>query len=82
MIIVQTEVPSLGEKYDFQIDEDTPMQEVLTEITDMICQRNTCGLTGKRDRILLWNKETGKLIQLSQTAYQNGLRSGSTLLLA
>ena len=82
MIIIQVEVPALGTRYDFQIDEDTPMHEVQSEIIDMICQRNSCGLLGDRERFLMWNKDTGAPIQREAGAYANGLRTGSTLILA
>ena len=44
MIILEVEIPIMGKRYDFQIDEYVPLGEVKKEITDMICRKEQCPL--------------------------------------
>ncbi len=82
MIIVKVSVPSMEKEYDFQIDEDVVMFEIRNEIIDMICRRNQCEMKGDRSRIMMWDAETKKMIDFTLSAAENGLRSGSALVLA
>lgn len=81
MIIVDIEVPVMGKRYDFQIDEHVPLYEVKEEISEMICQKEQCPLSGNKDRILLWNAQNGRKLELERTAQENGLLTGSRILL-
>ena len=54
MIILEVEIPIMGKRYDFQIDEYVPLGEVKKEITDMICRKEQCPLQGNPDRLLVW----------------------------
>ena len=41
MIIVNVDVPILGQTLDFQMDENIPIYEVQEEIVDIICRKNS-----------------------------------------
>ena len=82
MIIVNVEIPMLGQMLDFQMNENIPLYEVQEEIVDIICRKNSCELIGEEGRILLWDAENGKLLNRNLTGFENGLLSGSQLILA
>ena len=82
MIIVTVDVPIMGSSYDFQIDEDIPLHVIRNELTEMICRRNQCALSGKADEIMLWDVRRQVLLNPRSTAYENGLVTGSRLMLA
>ncbi len=82
MIIVKVEVPIMGQEFDFQIDENIPLQEVQSEIADMICRREQCRLDGMDSRLIFWDKKRSLMLRREKTAYENGLETGSELLLA
>ena len=82
MIIVNVDVPMLGETLDFQIDENTPVYEVQEEMIDIICRKNSCELIGDEQRMLLWEAGNGRLLERKKTGAENGLISGSHLILA
>lgn len=82
MIIVNVDIPIMGQDYDFQIDEDTPIYEVQEELIDMICRRQQCRVKGLEHRVLLWDKKRGLLLRRNESARENGLESGSELLMA
>ena len=81
MIIVSIEVPMMDKQYDFQIDEDVILDVVLDEVADMICRKNGCLLNGDSKKICLWDVKRHMLLNPSATAYENGLISGSELIL-
>ena len=82
MIIVKVEVPIMGQEFDFQIDENIPVYEIQAEIADMICRRVQCGMDGEDNKLLLWDKKRSLMLNREKTAFENGLETGSELLLA
>lgn len=80
MIIVEIEVPIMGKKYDFQIDENVPLYEVKEEITEMICRKEQCPLQGDLRRMLIWT-QAGKELSQEYSAQENGLRTGNQIML-
>lgn len=81
MIIVEVEVPIMGKRYDFQIDENVPLSEVKEEIAEMICHKEQCLRVGDEKRLLMWNMQTGKQLMQDRTALEAGLITGSKILL-
>ena len=81
MIIVNVDVPILGQTLDFQMDENIPIYEVQEEIVDIICRKNSCELIGEEQRLLLCYAERIILLQREKSGSENGLRSGSHLIL-
>lgn len=82
MIIVKVDIPIMGQEYDFQIDENVPLYEVQEELAEMICRRQQCRLDGCDYRLLLWDKKRRILLRREETARENGLETGSVLMMA
>lgn len=82
MIIVTVAIPVMEVDYDFQIDEDVPMWIVRNEIADMICRRNQFEMKGDTRELFCWDKRRRILLDMSRTAYENGLETGSELVIA
>lgn len=81
MIIIEVEVPMMGKQYDFQIDENVPLSEVMEEAAEMICQKEQCPVQGDTRRMLMWNAQNHVQLLKEQTASENGLRTGSRILM-
>ncbi len=79
VIIVEIEVPIMGKKYDFQIDENVPLYEVKEEIAEMICRKEQCPLQGEPGRLLLFT-QSGRELTQEQSAHENGLRTGGKIM--
>ena len=82
MIIVNVDVPMLEQTLDFQVDESIPLYEAQEEMVDIICRKNSCALIGDEQRMLLWDAERGTLLTRNLSSADNGLVSGSHLILA
>lgn len=80
MIIVEIEVPVMGKRYDFQMDEDVSLHEVKKEIVEMICRKEQCPLKGDLNRLQIWSPD-GHEIRQEYPARENALRTGSRIML-
>ena len=58
------------------------MYEVQAEIAEMICRRVQCGMDGEDYKLLLWDKKRSLMLNREKTAFENGLETGSELMLA
>ena len=82
MIIVEVKVPLMGKKYDFQIDEKVPLCRITEEIAEIICQKEQYIFEGNRGRLLMWDARNKKRLNPENSASENGLKTGSVLILA
>lgn len=81
MIIINVTVPMMGREYDFQVDENVSVSEICREIVEMICRNEQCSMAGDADGVLMWEKRTMRMLRQDQTAGENGLMTGSRVLL-
>lgn len=81
MIIVEVEVPMMDKQYDFQIDGEIPLKEVKSEIIAMICQKEQCLMEGDAEMLFLWDAQSKVRLSEEKTAVENGLLTGSRILM-
>lgn len=81
MLTVEIEVPVMGKQYDFRIDENVPLSEVKVELAEMICQKEQCILQGEAGSLSMWDVQKASKLMENRTALENGLRTGSHILL-
>lgn len=82
MIIVTVEIPMMEVSYDFQIDEDVPMGVVRSELADMIARHSQCGIEGSAGELMIWDRQRSVMLDMERTGYENGLETGSELVMA
>lgn len=82
MIIITVEIPAMEMSCDFQIDEDMPLWAVRNEIADMICRRNQCAMNGDVRELYCWDKQRKILLDMNRTGIENGLETGSGMVMA
>lgn len=81
MILVNVRFPALNCSYDFKLSEMTEIARLMEDITEMIAQKERCGLDKGEDFYLLCNARTGRIFRRNTTLAENGISSGDTLLL-
>lgn len=81
MILVDIYVPSVNQTYDFSLDEYSGIEIVMEEITAMICQKEQCELTGDPSELMLCAVDGKKVLSRSLTLYDEGVTTGSKLIL-
>ena len=81
MIIVDVEVPSIKRKYQFSLEEQVPVETVIAEIVEVICQKEQCSLKGDAGDLFLCSKESRRILDRRATLAQQGILSADRLLL-
>lgn len=81
MIMVDVYVPSLGQTYDFSLDETAKVKDITEELADMIGQKEQCDLKGNAAELLLGSDTDRKLFPAGMTLEACGIRNGARLIL-
>ena len=79
MILVDIYVPSIGNTYDFQLDEEVPVGNVIEEISEMIGQKEHCRIVG--DMTMLCAQKDRQILHRDDTLAQCHIVTGDSLLL-
>ncbi|MBE5961760.1 MAG: hypothetical protein E7256_10335 [Lachnospiraceae bacterium] len=80
MILVDIGVPSLGQNYNFSLDENAIISNLLEEISEMIVQKEKCegALEGKK--FMLCSMEREEILRENRTLRSYEIENGSRLL--
>jgi len=81
MILVDIYVPSVGQTYDFNLDEDAGVQVIIEEIAEMIGQKERTSLVGNPEDLMLCDRLNKRTLPKNGTLRQCGIGNGSSMLL-
>lgn len=81
MIIVEISIASMNTKYDFEIDEDTKLRLIMEEINDILSRKTRSPIGKTSGNFILCDINRSRVLDPNLTVEQNGLRSGSQLIL-
>lgn len=79
-ILVTVFVPTIEEQYDIKISINSDMKDIIELLQETI--RDLSGNTYKiKNNALLYEKNTGKVINLNNVVKYSGLQNGSSVML-
>ena len=81
MIVVDIFVPALDKTYNFNLNEKVKINAVITEITDMIEQKEKMSFMGDQSKLRLYNKANGKKLPMENSLSECYIKSGKYLIL-
>ena len=81
MILVDIYVPSVGNTYDFRLDEEEKISAIIEEIRELIGQKEHCQIVGDIKKLMLCSKKNQQILPKHSTLSANGIVTGSSLLL-
>lgn len=81
MITVDIYVPSVNHVYDFQLDEDTQVGNIIDEISELIEQKEHCTLAGNRAELALCLRKNSLILPADMTLDECGVRTGNSMIL-
>ncbi len=81
MILVDIYVPSIGNTYDFQLDEEVPVGSVIEEISEMIGQKEHCRIVGDMTKLMLCAGKGRQILHKDYTLEQCHIITGDSLIL-
>ena len=81
MILVDIFVPSLDKTYDFQLNEDVPVDALIDEICEMIGQKEHSTMIGSSDDVFLCSFSGKRVLDRNKSLYESGINTGESLVL-
>lgn len=81
MLLVDVEVLSVGRKYQFHLEEQVLVDTLITELTEIICQKEQCSLMGDQSELCLCSEEQKRILDRQMTLAEQGVSNADRLLL-
>lgn len=81
MILADIYIPALNEQYDFKLNENAYIADVLRELGNIFVSPLDPGAEEARQDLLLCSYEGGRILALDRTLKQEGFGNGSRLIL-
>lgn len=81
MILVDIYIPSLDKTFDFQVDENAPVGNLIMEIAEMIGNETKSGKSLSYEKLILCSGEQEKIFQRTSTLLTYKIKNGSKLML-
>ena len=72
MIIVDIEVPSMERKYQFNVEEQVPVETLIAELAEVIAQKEQCALQGNVAELCLCSEESRRILSYRESAMPTG----------
>lgn len=80
MILVDVYIPAVDANYDFMLDENVPVVQVMEEISEMISKKVKEKKPKQITDFVLYSMDTGTLLDYSLSLHVNGIHDGSRLI--
>lgn len=81
MILVDIYIPSLGDTFDFRIDETAKLTNVVQEISEMLTIKYKSSLNKKPEEFMLCSIADCRILNNDTTLWENNITNGSKLLM-
>ena len=81
MILVDVEAPSLGRDYQFSLDENSPVEQLLDEIVEMIAKKERCEIPQEKGQLCLCTKNGERILSRTGTLAGQGVTGADRLIL-
>lgn len=80
MILVDIQVPSINQIYDFELDEEMPVGELIRSVSEIIAEKENMDYC-REDEMKLYDLEHEKILNEVYSLEKQGIRSGEKLVL-
>lgn len=80
MILTDIYIPAIDSNYDFMLDENVPVHQIMEEIGGMISKKVKEDAPVSLDEFALYSLDTKLLLDWGKSLHANGIRDGSRLL--
>lgn len=81
MILINVAFAETDQEYDFKVDEQIPIEQVVEEMVTMIAEKEHYKVSKEPGLFLLCNPKTANIFSPMTTLSMNGVTSGMTLML-
>ena len=81
MIILEIFVPCIDKTYDFKLNEDIVISELIDEVVSVICQKEQCGVVGDRENFMFFSLNSARALSMNLSLFENDIKTGDKLML-
>ncbi len=81
MILTDVYIPSIDDSYDFMLDENVPVEQIITEISEMVSKKVQGRMPENGTGFMMCSMDKNEILDRNQTLHGNGIRDGSRLML-
>lgn len=81
MILLEIKVPSVDKTYDFQLDEDANIFNIIAEIGELISQKEHCNVVGNFENLRLCSNKNQQILSVNKTLRECNVQTGDCLTL-
>jgi uncharacterized ubiquitin-like protein YukD len=81
LLLVDVYVPSVDKTYDFMLDENTEIENIIAEICEMLSKKIQNKEAEHVGDFMLYHMAAGKTLQRGRTLASSGVKDGSRLML-
>jgi uncharacterized ubiquitin-like protein YukD len=81
MILIDVYVPSMDKTYDFQVDENVSIENLVMEIAEMIGSETKSDKKSSQSGLLLCSLDDKVILQKNRSLHAYGIVNGSRLML-
>ncbi|MCQ2498907.1 MAG: EsaB/YukD family protein [Lachnospiraceae bacterium] len=81
MILLEIKVPSVDKSYDFQLDEDANIYNIIAEISELISQKEHCNIVGNFEDLRLCSSKNRQILSVNNTLRECNVQTGDSLIL-
>lgn len=80
MILTDIYIPAVDETYDFMLDENVPVIQIMEEVSEMISKKVKEKKPEKITDFIMYSMDTQRILEQSLSLYANGIHDGSRLI--
>lgn len=81
MILTDIYIPAVDGNYDFMLDENVPVVQIMEEICEMIAKKVKENKPGSISDFVLYARDFNTMLDLNRSLFENGIRDGCSLIL-
>lgn len=81
MIMVDLEIPTLGERYQVQLDEQISVKMLIAELAELLSQKEQNHWQGKTEELQLCSKELKCMLNQTDSLEKQGVINTNSLIL-
>ena len=80
MILTEIYIPAVDGNYDFMLDENVTVMQVMEEISEMIAKKVKEKKPERIEDFVLYSVDTNALLDPAKSLYHNGILDGSKMI--
>lgn len=80
MILTDIYIPAVDGNYDFMLDENVPVVQVMEEISEMISKKVKEKRPGQISDFVLYSRDSDTILDQNLSLFANGVHDGSRLI--